>query len=93
MLDKETILSEIRRLAERSGGRPPGGATFTKATGIGQHEWKGVFWRRWSKAQAEVGFMPNKFGGRRAYHRARETPCVNLQRVGEPEVAGLPGGV
>jgi hypothetical protein len=64
MPDKETILCEIRRLAEQSGGRSPGEATFTKATGIGQHEWKGVFWRRWSEAQAEAGFTPNKFGGR-----------------------------
>jgi hypothetical protein len=64
MPDKETILSEIRRLAGRSGGRPPGQEAFAKATGIGEHEWKGVFWRRWSEVQAEAGFPPNKFGGR-----------------------------
>jgi hypothetical protein len=64
MPDKETILAEIRRLAERGGGRPPGQGAFAKATGIGQYEWKGVFWRRWSEAQAEAGFKPNQFGGR-----------------------------
>ena len=64
MPDKGTILAEIRRLSERSGGRPPGQDVFAKATGIGAHHWKGVFWRRWSEAQAEAGLAPNKFGGR-----------------------------
>jgi len=52
MADRETILSEIRRLADESGGRPPESTivAFAKATGIGEHEWKGVLWRRlpWS---------------------------------------------
>lgn len=64
MPDKETIIAEIRRLAEQNGDRPPGQAAFAKTTGIGEHEWKGVFWRRWSEAQAEAGFTPNRFGGR-----------------------------
>ena len=64
MADRKSIISEIQRLAEQNSGRPPGQEVFAKETGLGAHEWKGAFWRRWSEALAEAGFIPNKFGGR-----------------------------
>jgi len=64
MTDRKSIVAEIQRLAEQNGGRAPGQEVFAKATGLGQHEWKGVFWRRWSEALAEAGLTPNKFGAR-----------------------------
>ena len=64
MTSRETIISEIRRLATENGGKPPGQQVFTKATGIREHEWKGVYWRRWSEPLAEAGFTPNTFGMR-----------------------------
>jgi hypothetical protein len=70
---KDWILSEIRRLAAQNGGRPPGQDLFARETGVGEAQWKGILWRRWSEAQAEAGFAPNKF-------IARTEDAVVLQR-------------
>src|SRR3546814_8790721 len=56
---REQILNEIRRLAERSNGLPPGEKTFAAATGIQKREWHGQYWARWGDACAEAGFTPN----------------------------------
>jgi hypothetical protein len=36
---RERILTEIKRLAEASGGTPPGQNVFAKVTGYKSHEW------------------------------------------------------
>jgi len=61
---RERILSEIKRIAENDGGRPPGKAAFTRLTGIGEHQWSGVVWARWSEVLAEAGYGPNALQGR-----------------------------
>lgn len=57
MKDKQYILSEIRRIANQD-GKPPGVAKFRTETSIGEHEWRGVYWARWSDALREAGFVP-----------------------------------
>lgn len=57
---RDEILSEIKRLANLNGGQPPGWNTFSKATGIRIHEWRGVYWSKWGDATREAGFEPNR---------------------------------
>src|SRR5262249_5852935 len=58
-MDRDFILSEIRRLANQNGGNAPGREVFRQATGIRHHQWLGVYWPSWSAAIAEAGFKPN----------------------------------
>jgi hypothetical protein len=64
MVDKEHILSEIRRTARDNSGEPLGQLAFASATGIRERDWRGRYWARWSAALQEAGFRPNQFGGR-----------------------------
>jgi hypothetical protein len=58
-MDKDHIVSEIRRLTKSNNGVPPGINQFCNETGIRQHEWRGRFWARWGDAISEAGFTPN----------------------------------
>lgn len=58
-VDKARIISEIKRLATESGGRPPGRDRFISATGIKQSEWYPHLWLRWGDALIEAGYTAN----------------------------------
>lgn len=57
---REHILSEIKRLAERNGGKTPGKELFERETGIKEADWYGKHWLRWNDAVIEAGLIPNK---------------------------------
>ncbi|MBK7360947.1 MAG: GIY-YIG nuclease family protein [Micavibrio sp.] len=63
---KQHILSEIKRTAEKNGGKPLGMGQFFQATGIKRDDWLGKAWNdwnRWSDVQAEADYTPNQFQG------------------------------
>lgn len=60
-MKKEYILSEIKRTAQENGGVPLGIVRFEKTTGIRKEHWYGIIWTKWSDAQIEAGFEPNRF--------------------------------
>ncbi|MEQ1716754.1 MAG: GIY-YIG nuclease family protein [Hyphomicrobium sp.] len=67
-MDRDQILSEIRRTAEASGGTPLGVRRLESEAGIKPHHWQ-QHWARFSDAQKEAGFKPN--GKSEAYGRER----------------------
>jgi hypothetical protein len=60
-MQKEHIISEIKRTANENGGNPLGMDRFRDATGIRKGAWYGIFWTKWSDAQKEAGLKPNRF--------------------------------
>ena len=59
-MEKERIVSEIRRTTEENGGVPLGWRPFGKLTGIAESRWRGRYCRSWSEAALEAGFEPNR---------------------------------
>ena len=59
-MNKDYIISEIRRTAKENAGTPLGWRRFEEVTGIGYYDWYGQFWTRWGDAVREAGFEPNK---------------------------------
>src|SRR5438067_705271 len=59
-MDKEHIISEIRRTAKANGGVVLGWRRFEAETGIRCYDWYGQFWTRWGDAVREAGFEPNR---------------------------------
>lgn len=57
---KEEILAEIKRTAKENGNKLLGRIQFERITGITGYEWQ-KFWPRFSEAQREADFTPNKF--------------------------------
>ena len=55
-MNKEQILSEIRRTAKANGGVALGWRRFAEETGIRYYDWYGKFWTQWDDAAGEAGF-------------------------------------
>lgn len=59
-ITKQQIVAEIRRIAAKNDGRPPGIRGFSNETGLSRSSWEGMYWSKWSDALSEAGFAPNK---------------------------------
>jgi hypothetical protein len=59
-MDKEHVISEIRRTAKANGGVALGWRRFEEETGIKYYDWYGKLWSRWNDAIREAGFKPNR---------------------------------
>jgi len=53
-MDRQFIIDEIRRTAVD--GKPIGRQRFFSETGIRESDWSGIYWTKWSQAQADAGF-------------------------------------
>ncbi|MBI3584537.1 MAG: GIY-YIG nuclease family protein [Nitrospinae bacterium] len=62
-MDKQHIIDEIKRTAEKNGGVPLGTERFFAETGICKSDWFGKYWARWGDALIEAGYEPNKLQG------------------------------
>ncbi|MCF6149174.1 MAG: GIY-YIG nuclease family protein [Candidatus Kuenenia sp.] len=60
-MNKQEILSEIKRLAEANGGKAPGFQRFFSETGLRKGDWYPKLWLRWGDAINEAGCDSNKF--------------------------------
>lgn len=59
-MTRAEIIAEIKRTTAVNGGIPLGSRRFATETGIGDSEWKGKYWARWSDAIKEAGYEPNQ---------------------------------
>ncbi len=76
-MDKQHIIDEIRRTSEN--GRAVGQTRFETASGVKQHQWRGVYWANWGDALRDAGFEPNDWTG--AHDEAFVFECLaNLTR-------------
>lgn len=82
MVDKEQILSEIRRIAAQGNGKAPGQERFAAETGIRESDWRGRYWAKWSDAVAEAGFEPNTMQARTDDDEALRKLAIETQRLG-----------
>lgn len=81
---RQSILSEIKRLASVANGVPPGQQKFEGETGIIPSRWRGVYWARWGDALVEAGFEPNEWN-------AKKDTTALLRKFAEITVAN--GGI
>jgi|SRR3989344_5673334 len=60
-MNKDHILSEIRRTASTNKSTALGAQRFFTETGIKRSDWLGRYWARWGDALREAGLSPNQF--------------------------------
>jgi hypothetical protein len=58
-MNRQQILTDIKRIATDNGGQPPGRQSFARTTGVKMSEWYPHIWLRWGDALAEAGYPPN----------------------------------
>lgn len=59
-MDRQQILSEIKRLAVDNGGQAPGRQAFARTASVKMSDWYPHIWLRWGDALAEAGYPPNQ---------------------------------
>jgi len=57
-MEREFILSEVRRCAEKNGGVALGRERFAAESGIVESNWSGRYWARWSDLVRDAGYEP-----------------------------------
>jgi hypothetical protein len=60
-MEKQEIISQIRRIAKESGGKAPGFQRLATLTGLRKSDWYPNLWLRWSDAIIEAGCQPNEY--------------------------------
>ena len=60
-MDKNHIISEIKRIAKENNGKAPGWMVFERETGIRKSDWYPDIWLCWGDALLDAGYAPNKF--------------------------------
>ena len=59
-MDRDEFILEIRAIAAKNSGVPPGWQKFSSETRVSESSWRGKYWARWGDALIEAGFAPNK---------------------------------
>jgi hypothetical protein len=86
-MDKQFILSEIKRTAEANGGVPMGRDRFSQETGIRSNDWEGKLWARWGDAVRDAGFEPNAMTSAYAADDLIHTLIALIRELGHFPVA------
>lgn len=86
-MDKQFILSEIKRTAEANAGVPMGRDRFSQETGIRANDWEGKLWARWGDAVREAGFEPNAMTSAYAADDLIHTLIALMRELGHFPVA------
>lgn len=60
-MNKQEIISEIKRITNESNGKAPGFQRFATETGLRKTDWYPHLWLRWGDAIKEAGCQPNVF--------------------------------
>lgn len=87
-MDKNFIISEIKRIANENGDTPPGTQLFSRHTGITKTDWHPQLWLRWSDAIKEAGLEPNKFRERTADAELLEKYAAFVREIGRIPIEG-----
>jgi predicted nucleotidyltransferase len=61
IMNRQEIISEIKRISEELGGKAPGFQLFATKTGLRKSEWYPDLWLRWGDAIIEADCQPNDF--------------------------------
>jgi hypothetical protein len=87
-MDRQQILTEIKRLALENVGRAPGRQAFERATGLRMSEWYPHLWLRWGDAVAEAGYAPNELRAKASDEALLEKYVAYTRELGRFPVEG-----
>lgn len=87
-MDKQKILSEIKRMADANGGEPPGVRKFERETGIRQTDMFPQCWLRWGDALLEAGYSANEWGRRTSDGELFEKYVALARKLGHFPIMG-----